>query len=613
MKARLALVAIGLAGLLGGASLLGCTTPLIQQPEGASGYTLKNGLSTKQFSVAAANPLATQAGYDILKAGGSAVDAAIAVQMVLGLVEPQSSGIGGGAFLLHSSGSQYGRGLQAFDGRETAPALASPDLFISKDGKPMALIDAMVGGRSVGTLGAVRMLEQAHQEHGKLPWARLFQAAIDLASDGFSVSPRMATLLAREEMLKTDPTALAYFYDKAGQPWPAGHKLKNPEYADVLKLLAANGSKALHEGEIAQAVVAKVQSHPSNPGKLSMSDLAGYQPKERTPFCTDYEARLKQYLICGMPPPSSGAIAIAQIFGLLKEVKIGPQAILDKASSSADLNEFLNADWLHHYLESSRLAFADRAQYVADPDFVQPPAGNWTSLVAPDYLASRAKLIGDQSMKAVKAGNPAGAQSAYAPMPHQTEYGTSHISVVDGFGNALAMTTTIEAAWGSRQMVNRGKGLAGGFLLNNQLTDFSFAPTDKEGKPIANRVEGGKRPRSSMSPTLVFDKATGRLVASLGSPGGALIIPFTAKTLYAMLNWNMNTQDAINLPNFASFNDSAILENQRFPKATVEALKARGHPVVETDLTSGLQGIQATASGFFGGADPRREGIVLGD
>jgi gamma-glutamyltranspeptidase/glutathione hydrolase len=273
----------------------------------------------------------------------------------------------------------------------------------------------------------------------------------------------------------------------------------------------------------------------------------------------------------------------------------------------------LDTDFLHHYTEASRLAFADRAQYVADPDFVQAPAGDWKSLVAPDYLASRAKLIGEQSVKVAKPGVPAGAKSAYAPMAYQIEYGTSHISIVDGFGNALAMTTTIEDAWGARQMVNRGKGLSGGFLLNNELTDFSFAPTDVEGKPIANRVQPNKRPRSSMSPTLIFDKATDQVVASVGSPGGALIIHYTAKTIYGMLNWGLNAQEAINLPNFGSLNGPTILEEKRFPAATVEALKARGHEIREVNMTSGLQGIQKTASGFFGGADPRREGVVRGD
>ena len=593
----------------------------LQQPEGASGITEKKGWATTKFAVAAANPLATDAGYQVLKAGGSAVDAAIAVQMVLGLVEPQSSGIGGGAFLLHSdatkkcatAASQSPCGLQAFDGRETAPAMASESLFVGTDGKPMAFIDAVVGGKAVGAMGTVRMLELAHQQHGKLPWRALFQPAIQLATNGFKVSPRMNTLLQTEVHLKKDATAAAYFYDAAGKPWPVGHLLKNPEYAEVLKLIAANGSKALNEGEVAEAVVNKVQSHPTNPGKLSMADLAGYRPKVREAFCTNYLAYTggvysPQYTICGMPPPSSGAIAIAQILGMLRVTTV-PQAALDKASTDA----VPNANWLHAYTEASRLAFADRAQYLGDPDFVAAPAGDWKSLVAPDYLASRAKLIGEQSMKVAKPGVPAGIKSAYAPMPNQPEFGTSHISIVDGFGNALAMTTTIEDAWGARQMVNRGKGLSGGFLLNNELTDFSFAPTDAEGKPIANRVQPGKRPRSSMSPTLVFDKHTGKLVASLGSPGGALIIHYTAKTLYGMLNWNLNAQEAINLPNFGSLNGPTILEEKRFPVATVEALKARGHEIREINMTSGLQGIQRTASGFFGGADPRREGVVRGD
>lgn len=564
----------------------------IRQPEGASGLTEKKSKASTQFAVATANPLATDAGYQVLKAGGSAVDAAVAVQMVLGLVEPQSSGIGGGAFLLHKGT----RGLQAFDGRETAPAMVSPDLFMDKNGKPMAFIEAVVGGRSVGALGTVRMLELAHQQHGKLAWHTLFQPAIALATSGFAVSPRMNTLLQNENHLKKDPTALAYFYDANGKPWPVGHVLKNPEYADVLKLISAGGSKALHEGEIAQAVVRKVQTHPTNAGHLSMTDLASYAPKVRDAFCTDYAVLAKIYTICGMPPPSSGAITVAQILGMLKPT-----------------SKALDADFLHHYLEASRLAFADRAQYIADPDFVVAPAGNWKNLVAPDYLASRAKLIGEQSMKVAKPGVPTDAKSAYAPMPNQPEFGTSHISIIDSSGNALAMTTTIEDAWGSRLMVNRGKGLSGGFLLNNELTDFSFSPTGADGKPIANRVEGGKRPRSSMSPTLVFDKTTGRVVASLGSPGGALIIHYTAKTLYGMLNWHMSPQEAINLPNFGSLNGPTILEEKGFTAATVEALKARGHEIREINMTSGLQSIQVTASGFLGGADPRREGIVLGD
>ncbi|RZJ22784.1 MAG: gamma-glutamyltransferase family protein [Haliea sp.] len=589
------------------------------QPEGSSGYTEKPGWATTRYSVAAANPLATDAGDQILKAGGSAVDAAIAVQMVLALVEPQSSGIAGGAFLLHYNGKT----VEAFDGRETAPAAATAQLFLGADGKPLAFHEAVVGGRSVGTPGAVRMLEMAHKQYGKLPWAQLFEPAIRLSEDGFKVSRRMHTLLLPEVHLKKDPVALAYFYDAGGQPWPVGHLLKNPELAAVLRQISAGGSKALLEGEVAQAIVNKVQQHPTSPGQLSLADLAGYQAKKREPLCHDHAAAGKNYRLCGMPPPSSGAIAIGQILGMLastpahtlppvrSQVDTGIRCVMAPCPSTRD--EVLpSADWLHLYTEASRLAYADRAQYVADPDFVQPPGGSWQSLLAPAYLASRAQLIGPQSMKTATAGKPAGAQTSQAPMPDQPEYGTSHISIIDSWGNAIAMTTTIEDAWGSRQMVNRGKGLSGGFLLNNELTDFSFAPSDASGAPIANRVQGGKRPRSSMAPTLVFDKATNQLVMTTGSPGGAVIIHFTTKTLYGVLHWGLNIQQAINLPNFGSLNGPTLLEAGRFPPATAEALRARGHEVREQDMTSGLQGIQRTATGYFGGADPRREGIVMG-
>ena len=590
------------------------------QPEGSSGYTEKPGWATAKFSVAAANPLATDAGYQILKAGGSAVDAAIAVQMVLALVEPQSSGIAGGAFLLHFNG----REVEAFDGRETAPAAATENLLMGTDGKPLAFYDAVVGGRSVGTPGAVRMLEMAHRQYGKLPWATLFAPAITLADNGFKVSARLNTLLVPEVHLKKDPVALAYFYDANGQPWPVGHLLKNPELASVLRLIAAGGSKALLEGEVAQAIVNKVQQHPGNPGKLALADLAGYQARKRDPLCYDYAAAGKTYRMCGMPPPSSGAIAIGQILGILNNT---PAATMPPQKTMTDTgircirapcpsqteSVVPSPDWLHLYTEASRLAYADRAQYLGDPDFVQPPAGKWMSLLDPAYLAGRSKLIGTQSMKTATPGKPGAMATSYAPMADQYEYGTSHISIIDPYGNAMAMTTTIEDAWGSRLMVNRGKGLAGGFLLNNELTDFSFAPTDASGAPVANRVQPGKRPRSSMAPTLVFDKATGQLVMTTGSPGGAVIIHFTAKTLYGVLNWGLNIQQAINLPNFGSLNGPTLLEAGRFPATTVEALRARGHEVREQDMTSGLQGIQRTADGFFGGADPRREGIVMGE
>ncbi|WP_332775756.1 gamma-glutamyltransferase family protein [Polaromonas sp.] len=597
------LTSVALAALLAA-----CASPPSQfsytvpaQPEGSSGYTEKPGWATSKFAVAAANPLATDAGYQVLKAGGSAIDAAIAVQMVLTLVEPQSSGIGGGAFLLHYNGKT----TEAFDGRETAPAAADERLFLGADGKPLPFYDAVVGGRSVGVPGTVRMLEMAHKQYGKLAWPALFAPAIRLAEDGFKVSARLNTLLANEVHLKKDPVAAAFFYDQAGQAWPVGYVLKNPELAAVLKRIAAGGSKALLEGDVAQAIVDKVQKHPINPGKLSMADLAGYQPKKREPICSDYKAVGRDYRICGMPPPSSGAIAVGQILGILNNTHAATLPLQGGLPS---------ADWLHLYTEASRLAFADRGQYLGDPDFVQAPGGNWMSLLAPDYLAERAKLIaqqpGGQSMKSAKPGVPGAIKTAYGAMPDQPEYGTSHISIVDAQGNAIAMTTTIEDAFGARQMVK-------GFLLNNELTDFSFAPTDAQGKPVANRVQAGKRPRSSMAPTLVFDKATGQLLMSGGSPGGALIIHYTTKTLYGTLNWGLTPQHVISLPNFGSLGGPSLLEERRFPATTVEALKTRGAEVREINMTSGLQAItRAQIHGnlmWLGGADPRREGVVMGD
>lgn len=599
MKKRPALLALAAAALLAACASApsSFTYTVPQQPEAPSGYTEKPGWATREFAVAAANPLATDAGYQILKAGGSAIDAAIAVQMVLTLVEPQSSGIGGGAFLLHYNGKE----VEAFDGRETAPTAVDEKLFLAADGKPLPFADAVVGGRSVGVPGNLRMLEMAHKQYGKLPWAQLFQPAIVLAEGGFKVSPRLNTLARGDAHLKKDPVAAAYFYKADGEPRDVGSVLRNPELAAVFRRVASEGSRAFYQGEIAQAVVDKVQKHPTNPGKLTAADMAGYQAKKRAALCHDYRSHGRDYRICGFPPPSSGAIAVGQILGILNNTP---------AASMQLQNGLPSADWLHLYTEAARLAFADRGQYVADPDFVQAPAGNWMSLLAPGYLASRAQLIGQQSMKVAQPGTPGGTASSYAPSLPQPEYGTSHISIVDKQGNAIAMTTTIEDQFGSRQMVK-------GFLLNNELTDFSFAPADAQGRPIANRVQPGKRPRSSMSPTLVFDKASGELVMSGGSPGGALIIHYTAKTLYGVLNWGLTPQMAINLPNFGSTNGPTLLEEKRFPPATVEALRARGHEVREMNMTSGLQAItRGQAHGqmmLFGGADPRREGIVLGD
>lgn len=569
------------------------------QPESASGLSAKPGWAFRRHAVAAANPLATEAGAQVLRAGGSAVDAAIAVQMVLTLAEPQSSGIGGGAFLLHFDGQR----VQAFDGRETAPAGATPQLFLASDGKPLPFMEAVASGLSVGVPGAVAMLAQAHRQHGKLPWARLFEPAIALAEQGFAVSPRLNSLLTSETALRADPVAAAYFYRADGTPHPVGHLLKNPELAVVLRSIAANGPQALHDGPLARAIVAKVQQHPVRPGPLSMDDLKRYQPREREALCFDHNVATKALRVCGFPPPSSGAVAVGQIMGLLARTPQGTQP----------LNGVPKADWLHSYMEASRLAFADRAQYLGDPDFVAPPAGSWHSLLAPRYLDERAKLITPARAPQANPGQPGGVASAWARMPDQPEYGTSHISIVDRFGHALAMTTTIEAGFGSRLMVNTGQGRAGGFLLNNQLTDFSFTPADAQGQPVANRVEPGKRPRSSMSPSLVFDKASGELLMSAGSPGGALIIHFTAKTLLATLQGGLSPQAAIDLPNFGTTGGAVLLEEKRFDAATVQALRERGHTVNETAMTSGLQALQRAPSGWLGGADPRREGVVAGD
>ena len=576
------------------ALLFGCAGPELHyaaptQKEAASGTTDKPSWATRRFAVAAANPLATDAGYQVLKAGGSAIDAAIAVQMVLGLVEPQSSGIGGGAFLLHWDG----RAVEAFDGRETAPAAATETLFLKPDGTPMAFYDAVVGGRSVGVPGTLRMLELAHRQHGKLRWSQLFEPAITLAEQGFRVSPRLHTLLKSEQHLKKDAAAARYFYQPDGEPLPVGTLLRNLPYAQVLREVAAIGPDAFYSGSTARDVVAKVQGHLTNPGTLSEADLAGYRAKQRPALCSDW----KRYRLCGFPPPSSGHIAIAQILGILEQAPAVAQP-LEGGSPGVD--------FLHAYTEAARLAFADRALYVADPDFVAPPAGSWASLLDPAYLKERAALIGAQSMKVAKPGTPRGAAVSLAAQADQPESGTSHISIVDADGRAVAMTTTIEGQFGARQMVR-------GFLLNNELTDFSFAASDAQGRPIANRVAPGKRPRSSMSPTLVFDRASGQLLMSLGSPGGALIIHYTAKSLLGTLAWRLDAQQAVALPNFGSTNGPTLVEAGRFPPATVEALRARGHEVRELPMTSGLQAIERTATGWFGGADPRREGVVMGD
>ncbi|WP_435389251.1 gamma-glutamyltransferase [Halomonas ramblicola] len=566
-------------------------------PEVASETEEKPGWATQRFAVAAANPLATDAGYQVLKAGGSAIDAAIAVQMVLNLVEPQSSGIGGGAFLVYFDGEE----VVTFDGREVAPAAVDGELFLDEQGEPLDFLDAAASGLSVGVPGTLRMLEMAHKQHGELPWAELFAPAIQLAEEGFTVSPRLATSLAGEERLRQDPQAGPFYYPD-DEPLEAGETLRNPALAAILREIAENGSSALHTGDIANDLVIRVQGHQERGGTLSLEDLASHEAKQRAPICTPW----RTFEVCGFPPPSSGHLTVMQILGILEHLPAVEAPLEDGVPSEA---------WLHGFLDASRLAFADRGKYIGDPAFVEAPGGDWTSMLEPDYLAKRAELIGEQSLGngGAEPGNPGELSTAWGLHPAQPEYGTSHISIIDEQGNALAMTTTIEQAFGSRIMADGGTGLAGGYLLNNELTDFSFTPQDAEGNPIANRVEPGKRPRSSMSPTLVFDRDSGDLVASLGSPGGAAIIHYTAKSLVAMLDWGLDAQEALELPHAITLGGPAFLEAGGYPAATLEALNARGHDASERELVSGLQALRVTDDGFFGGADPRREGVVMGD
>ncbi|MGY4105971.1 gamma-glutamyltransferase [Aeromonas encheleia] len=558
-------------------------------PEAASGWTDKQGWQGRDFMVAAANPLAVDAGYQIIKAGGSAVDAAIAVQLVLTLVEPQSSGIGGGSLLLVWDGKR----VSAVDGRETAPAAATDQLFM-RDGKPMAFYDGVVGGRSVGVPGTVRALALAHQRYGKLPWAQLFEPAITLAEQGFIISPRLASLLQKDPYLAKDPDARAYFYLPDGSPRAAGSRLSNPALAGVLQTLAREGADAFYRGPLAEAMVAKVLQHPTNPGVLAAADLASYSAKLRDGLCFDY----RQSEVCGFPTPSSGTIALGQIFGMLESRDMAAL----KPVPTADGRLAASSEAIHLYSEAARLAFADRNQYVADGDFVGVPV---QGLLDKGYLAERGKLIGTRSMGIAQPGTPplalARGKDATPELPS-----TSHVSIVDKAGMAVSMTSSIEDGFGSRLMVN-------GYLLNNQLTDFSFTSVDAAGLPVANRVEPGKRPRSSMSPLLVFDKQTGELEMSLGSPGGSAIINYVGKTLLGTQDWGLNLQQAINLPNFGSRNGPTELEQGRTPQAVIEGLKARGHEVLLNEQTSGLQGVERNAAGWFGAADPRREGVARGE
>jgi len=552
------------------------------QPEPASGHVQQALVQARTHMIAAAHPLAVDAGLRMLDAGGSAVDAAIAAQLVLNLVEPHASGLGGGAFLLHFDGQT--QAIQAYDGRETAPAGATPELFLDRDGRPMAFREAVPGGRSVGVPGLARLLEHAHRRHGKLPWRRLFEPAIALAENGYPLTPRMHSLLSRVPDLERDPAARALYYRPDGRAKPAGTLLTNPTFAATLRALATQGADAFYRGEIARDLVAAVRGHPLNPGSLSEQDLATYTVREVQPLCAPYRA----YRVCGMPPSSSGGIAVLQMLGMLERFDM---AAVRPGSAQA----------LHLLAEAGRLAFADRNRYVADDRYVKVPVAG---LLDPSYLTARSQLIrAEASMGEARAGVPQGTEIAYADDATDEASGTSHISVVDAAGNAVALTTTIESWFGSRVMVR-------GFLLNNQLTDFSFTPSEGS-RPIANRVEPGKRPRSSMAPTLVFDRE-GRLHMTLGSPGGSLIIGYVVKTLIATLDWGLDIQAAIDLPNAASRNGPTELERGTANEGVAATLQAMGHPVRIMDMTSGLHGIMRAPDGWTGGADPRREGIARG-
>jgi gamma-glutamyltranspeptidase/glutathione hydrolase len=553
---------------------------------GLAGMAGAESVKAERQMISAANPHAAEAGLSILRAGGSAVDAAIAAQLVLGLVEPQSSGIGGGGFLMHYSAAD--RSVEAYDGRETAPAAATGDMFLDAEGKPRKFYDAVVGGLSVGVPGLMRMLELAHRDHGKLPWADLFRPAIDLARSGFEVSPRLHYLIDRDaKRLTSFDQARDYFYQPDGSALPVGTVLKNPAYADVLQAVATGGADAFHTGPIAEAIVAASGNAPLNPGRMTMEDMRSYHAVKREAVCGIYRA----LRVCGMPPPSSGGVTVAQMLGILDR--------FDLPSMAPD-----SAEAAHLIAESGRLAFADRNLYLADTDFVPAPM---KGLIDPGYLASRAALISkEKSIGKAEPGEPPRDHGSLAPMTDDFEReSTTHLSVVDADGNAVSMTSSVENAFGSRLMTN-------GFILNNQLTDFSFRP-EKDGVPVANRVEGGKRPRSSMSPTIVTD-AEGRFLIAVGSPGGSRIIGYVAKTLVGLIDWNLDMQAAIDLPHVINRNGKTDLEQDTAAASLEAPLAALGHDISVRTLNSGLHGIRRTATGGLeGGADPRREGIAVGD
>ena len=537
----------------------------------------------RHHMIAAANPFAAQAGLAMLRKHGSAVDAAIAAQMVLTLVEPESSGVGGGAFMiLWDPKKKY---MTSFDGRETAPASATPTMFLDASGKPLGKMQAIPGGLSVGVPGVVAMLDLAHRKYGKLPWAVLFQPAIDLAEKGFPVGKKLAATLRQYPQMAQMPDIKRYFYKPDGTPYAEGETLKNPELAQTLRDIARRGPKAFYEGAVAEAIVDKVNHAPVNPAGMTLADLAHYKPRERAPVCGTY----RRYRLCSMGPPSSGGIAVLQILGMLERFPA-------KELATDTL------EGVHLFTQASRLAFADRAEYLGDPEFVKVPA---KGLLDPKYLKQRSALIDPaKDMGTAPAGTPAGSKD-YAPQRSPEHPGTSHMAIVDDNGEVVSMTTTVEAPFGSEMMVK-------GFILDNQLTDFSLDPV-RDGKPVANAPAPGKHPLSAMSPTIVLGPDGGFKLAT-GSPGGPMIIEYVAQSLIAMIDGNLSPEAAAALPHPGNPNGPTLLEKGTALETLAPGLTAMGHAVAMPGVEkSGLHIIERVKGGYIGAADPRRDGVAVGD
>ena len=533
-----------------------------------------------EWMIVTANPYATDVGSNILERGGTAADAMVAVQAVLGLVEPQSSGMGGGGFLVWYDGKSGE--LTTLDGRETAPSAADERLFQNSEGKPLKFWDAVIGGRSVGVPGIPALMKVAHSKWGKVPWADLFKRATVLAESGFIVSERLSVLLATEhDRMMSSSEAKSYFFPD-GEPLAQGDLLINHQYANLMRLFAYRGSDIFYFGPVANAIVKTIRDKNGNPGQLTHDDLKKYKIKERPAIC----AKFRRYDVCGMGPPSSGAIAVGQILGILNFYPIG---------------KLEDPQTLRLIGDATRLAFADRGLYVADTDFVNVPS---TELLDEQYLLSRASLLNmSKAIPRVTAGEPiASVSHRWAPDSSIEKHSTTHVSIVDSYGNALSLTSSIENAFGSRLMTN-------GFLLNNQLTDFSFK-SFANGIPIANRVQGGKRPRSSMAPTIVLKD--GKLVLVIGSPGGSRIIPYVSNTIVAILDWGMDVQKAVSRPH--AVNRFGIYEIEKGTSLIDKTkwLQDLGYRVKERSLNSGLNVIMVKDGKLYGGSDPRREGIAIG-